>query len=127
MTGLSELLARLARRVRDDPFFLASLLALYAESEGIDDAGLACPADTLTALRLCRAPREDAAGFREDIGRLAARFGVDADRLIEVVRRGQALRRMRGAAPAARGYLMAARDGEEPPAEGGGASPGGAP
>ena len=54
-------LDRMAQRAEADPFFLASLLALYAGSEQLDDAGLAaalgCPVETLTDVRLCRAPR----------------------------------------------------------------------
>ena len=38
---MSQHLERLARRVASDPFFLASALARYAESEEPDDAALA--------------------------------------------------------------------------------------
>jgi hypothetical protein len=89
----------LARRVECDPFFLAGLLADYAERENIDEAGLAaalgCNPEALTALRLCRAPRPDRVGFREDVDQIAAHFGLDADRLTAVVRgRSEALRRL---------------------------------
>ena len=53
-------LDRLARRVEEDPFFLASLLAEYARAEGLDDLALAqaldCEPEALTGIRLCRAP-----------------------------------------------------------------------
>jgi hypothetical protein len=118
---VSKSLEALARRVENDPFFLAGLLADYAGSENLDDVGLAaalgCEPEALTAIRLCRAPRPDRDGFRQDVDQIAARFGLDADRLTAVVRRGEALRRLRSAAPSGHGFLAAARDGE-PPLEG---------
>lgn len=117
----------LARRVATDPAFLAWALAGYARGEGLDDAGLAaalgCPVPTLTTLRLCRLPAADPPAFRQDIDRIAGRFGVDADVLAEAVRRAQALRRLQGGA--ARGTLLAARDDDRPAEEG--EPPGGKP
>jgi hypothetical protein len=117
-------LDRLAKRVVRDPFFLAPLLALSAASEGLDDAGLAaalgCPVATLTDLRLCRAPRPDPDGFRHDVAAVAGRFGLDAGRLVEVVRRGQVLQKVqvsqreRGTADVRGGTFLAARDADEP-------------
>jgi hypothetical protein len=131
---MSERLAYLAQRAGQDPFFLASALALYARSEQLDDPGLArelgCPPATLTLLRLCRRPRPEPAAFREDVGRIGARFAVDADVLARIVRRADALEGLRAASSATTvrddaGLLLAARDrdDEEPP-EG---EPGGRP
>ena len=54
-------LEALAARAVGEPFFLGWVLAAYAHSEGLDDAGLAaslgCPAQELVMLRLCRTPR----------------------------------------------------------------------
>ncbi len=118
---MSDSLQRLARRVEADPLFLASLLAEYARAERLDDAQLAqalgCHPEDLTALRLCRAPRADPVGFREDVRLIAARFGLDEARLMQIVRQGQALTSLRQGAPAAPGFLMAAREKpKEPPA-----------
>jgi hypothetical protein len=116
---VSKSLEALARRVEKDPLFLAGLLVEYAGSESLDDIGLAaalgCEPEALTAIRLCRAPRPDRAGFRQDVDEIAARFGLDADRLTAVVRRGETLRRLRSAAPSGHGFLAAARDGEPTP------------
>ena len=113
---MSNPLEALARRVESDPFFLAEVLARYARAERLDDLGLAealgCTPETLTMLRLCRAPRTEAPGFGEDVDCIAGRVGLDADRLAEVVRHGQALEHMAGPA-ASRGTLLAARDAEE--------------
>jgi hypothetical protein len=119
---VSKSIESLARRVENDPFFLASLLADYARSEAMDDprlaAALGCRPEDLAAVRLCRAPRPDREGFRADIDHIAARFKLDPDRLTEAVRRGEAMRRLRSATPGAQGFLAAAREGvsqSEPP------------
>jgi hypothetical protein len=115
---VSKSLQALARRVESDPFFLAGLLAEFARGEGLDDVGLAaavgCRPEDLTGVRLCRAPRPGPRGFREDVDHIAARFGLDPDRLAVAVRRGEAVRRLRSGAPGAGGFLTAARDGEAP-------------
>jgi hypothetical protein len=120
-------LEHLARRLTNDPLFLAAILADYAGSEQLDDNGLAarlgCPVPVLTNLRLCRTPRPEAPLFWQDVEQIAARFAVDAKVLAEMVRRGESLHHLRraagGAAAAGTGFLLAARDGappgEEPP------------
>ncbi|MGH2459755.1 MAG: hypothetical protein ACRDIY_12900 [Chloroflexota bacterium] len=112
-------LARLARRVEDDPAFLASALKQYALSEGLDGRGLAaalaCPVESLARLALCRRPRPNPPWFRQDVDRIARRFGANADALATVVRRADALARLRGIDADAPGLLMAARDQSEAP------------
>jgi hypothetical protein len=107
--------------VADAPDFLASALAEYARSEHLDDTGLAgrlgCSLETLTHLRLCRMPREEAPLFWKDIEEIAQRFSLEAELLAEVVRRGQSLFHLRNDAPdqkQASGFLMAARDDARP-------------
>ncbi len=107
----------LARRAAADPFFLGHELADFAASADLDDTALAaalgCRPEGLTMLRLCRAPREKAAEFREDIERVAAKYAADAVALMKALRLARSLRALR---PAGRG-LMAARDAEPPPEE----------
>ena len=114
---MSERIDALARRVRDDPFFLASALQDYARSERLDRQALAdvlaCPVEALAPLGLCRRPRPDPPLFRRDVDRIAARFGADAEALAEIVRRADALDALRRTAAGERGLLMAARDREE--------------
>ncbi len=61
-----EPLEKLARRAANEAFFLASVLRDYAQSEELDDAGLArvlgCRALDLPLLRLCRAPAHRSGG-----------------------------------------------------------------
>ncbi|HVC33995.1 MAG TPA: hypothetical protein VNL16_10840 [Chloroflexota bacterium] len=117
---MDDRIAALARRVQDDPFFLASALKGYARSEGLDERGLAaalsCPIETLVKLALCRRPRPAPPVFREDVDRIATRFGVRADALAEIVRHADALAGMRRGDADERGLLMAARDRDEPTA-----------
>jgi hypothetical protein len=119
---MTDALAALAERAKGEPFFLASVLEAYARSEHLDDAGLAaalgCPVGELVMVRLCRAPRSDPAGFREDVQRVALRFGLDAGRLAEAVKRGRVVSQLRAAPPEAGGFLQAARDQDADPQEG---------
>jgi hypothetical protein len=119
---MSHHLERLARRVQNDPFFLASALAAYARSEGLDDPALAaklgCTAVELTALRLCRMPRAEAPFFWQDVEQIARRFSVAAEVLAEVARRGQSLFHLREDARGQDqepGFLLAARDDAREP------------
>jgi hypothetical protein len=124
---MNPYLEHLAERLADAPDFFASALRSYARSERLDEAGLAaglgCTLDTLTHLRLCRMPRDEAALFWPDVKRIAERYSVNADLLAEISRRGQSLVHLRapvvGQVPGP-GFLLAARDDarlEEPPAE----------
>ncbi len=114
---MTDPLDALARRVENEPFFLASTLSLFARSEELDEQALCrflrCPPESFAMLRLCRTPDEDSTGFQRDVKRIAERFGIDADALAEAVRRGQALQRLQQAA--ASGTLLAARDAKEEP------------
>jgi hypothetical protein len=110
----------LAKRAEQEPYFLAAVLAAYAHSEGLNDAGLAaalgCLREELTMVRLCRAPRTEPPEFWADVTAVATRFGMDRQRLAEAVKRGRVVLRLRQA-PAG-GFLAAARDHEpEPPPE----------
>jgi hypothetical protein len=113
---VSESVARLANRVAVDPFFLAFALAEYALAEKLDEAGLAAALGTtpevLPHVRLCRMPRADPDGFREDVDRIAGKFGLNRDALAAAARHGQVVDAMRAAddADPAAGYVMAARD-----------------
>jgi hypothetical protein len=118
---MSTPLERLARRVETDSFFLAAPLARFAESRRLDDPALAahlgCDPAALPQLRLCRNPDPLPPSYWRDVERIADCFRLDADRLAEVVRLGQALLLARPPdevpADPAPGYLMAAREGDD--------------
>ena len=114
-------LKRLAKRVTDDPFFLASVLDAYAKSEQMDDSQLAsrlgCSVASLTHLRLCRNPKPEPPHFWQDVQAISSRFHANADALAEVVRHGQNLLSPAAtdtaAAERSAGFFMAARDDDE--------------
>ena len=112
---MAKNLEHLAARVRNDPFFLACPLALFAKSEAMNVQQLAgwfhCSMETLTMIEICRAPDVESVSFVADLGRVAARFSIDPDRLVEAVRRGQAVFHMT-ASGGSRRTLMAARDAD---------------
>lgn len=110
----------LARRAEADPHFLAFALAEYAASEGLDEpallVALGATPGTLASARLCRMPRADEDGFREDVDRIAAKFALNRDLLAKAARRGQVVAKVRrgaDAAPSEPGVFIAARDKTE--------------
>ena len=113
---MSEPLARLADRAAADPHFLAFALAEYAAAEKLDRAGLLAALgtseDRFPHVQLCRAPRADPDGFREDVDRIAAKFGLNRDVLVTAARHGQAVAALRPpeGEPSETGFLIAARD-----------------
>jgi hypothetical protein len=82
-----------ARRAGADPFFLAFALARYAEEQQMDEpalsAALGATPETLAHARLCQMPRADPAGLKEDVDRIAARFGLNRGVLLLAARCGQ--------------------------------------
>ncbi len=120
---MSHPLRKASQRARSRPFFLASALDTYRESLGLDEIGLAaylgCDPEDLPLLALCRRPAGEPAELRSDASRIGARFGLQAQRLIELLRLVDALEALQSGAQAgvlARGLLAAARDQDaEPP------------
>lgn len=118
---MDDLVIRAARRAVLDPHFLAFGLGRYAEERQMDERGLmaalgATP-ETLAHARLCRTPRTDPAGLREDVGRIADKFGLNAAVLAEAVQAGRVAEVHRASAerelPEAAAPLLAARDRAE--------------
>jgi hypothetical protein len=113
---MAKNLENLARRLVDDPLFVACPLALYAKSERLDEESFAsrlrCTVENFALVCLCRAPAAESESFQDDIAQIAAKFSVDADTLLEAIRRGQAIYQMSRNA-ASDGTLLAARDGKK--------------
>jgi hypothetical protein len=91
---MDELGIRAARRATLDSHFLAFALHQYAEQNQMDEptlaAALGATPETLAHARLCRTPRTDPAGLREDVERIAAKFGLNRQVLAKAVRAGEA-------------------------------------
>ena len=113
---MHDAVVELARRAAADPHFLAFALAEYAGREVLDEAGLmatlGATAEALASARLCRTPRPDPAGFRADVDRIAAKFGLNRDALAKAARHGLVVADLRRAAAEAAPFL-AARDRAE--------------
>jgi hypothetical protein len=88
-------LEQLATRVTENDFFLASALRSFAESEQLDEQGLAnflgCEKNSLAPLYLCRRPSSSSQTFRKDMEMIAERFGLHLESLADVLRRADAL------------------------------------
>lgn len=119
---MTDAVMKLAARAAADPHFLAFALAEYAAEQELDDealvAALGTTAAGLASARLCPMPRSDAAGFREDVDRIAGKFGLNRDLLGAIARNGLVTTDLRrtadertaeSAAP-----VLAARDRTEP-------------
>ncbi len=115
---MDDMVIRAARRAAVDPHFLAFALHQYAEGQQMDEAALmaelgATP-ETLAHARLCRTPRGDDVGMKEDIARIADKFGLNAAVLLKAVRAGEVAVAHRAAAarqlPETAAPVLAARD-----------------
>jgi hypothetical protein len=122
----------LAHRLRDDPGFMAYVLATYQRQERLSDDALsqylnATPA-TMPRLALCKRPTSDSPQFADQIRQLADYTGVDAMQLANMVRQVSSLEKLVRHSNAADskerastwqtqlqpGLLAAARDRSEP-------------
>lgn len=118
---MSDSVIRMARRAAIDPRFLAFALHQYAENNQMDEpaltAALGATPETLAHARLCRTPRGDDAGVKEEVARIAVKFGLNAAVLLRAVRAGEVAVVQRAAAkcesPEPVVPVLAARDREE--------------
>lgn len=118
---MDDMVIRAARRAGVDPFFLAFALKQYAEEQQMDEpaltAALGATPDTLAHARLCKMPRTDPAGLKEDVDRIAAKFGLNRGVLLLAARCGQVAAVHRAAVeqgvPEDAAPMLAARDRED--------------
>jgi hypothetical protein len=86
-----QLLTALARRLRDDPRYMAHVLAVYQQAERLDDAALAnslgAAPEMLLRLALCRRPEAHAPDFAGQVRTLADYTLLDETQLARVIRR----------------------------------------
>jgi hypothetical protein len=122
---MDEMVIRTARRAAVDPHFLAFALGRYAEEQQMDEpalsAALGATPETLAHARLCKMPRTDPAGLREDVDRIAAKFGLNRGVLTLAVRCGQVaavhMSAVERGVPEDAAPMLAARDREGEPGE----------
>ncbi len=119
---MDDMVIRAARRAARDPYFLAFALERYAEVQQMDEpalsAALGATPETLAHARLCKMPRTDPAGLREDVDRIATKFGLNRTVLAQAVRCAEVTETHRLAVeqgvPEDAAPLLAARDRVEP-------------
>jgi len=107
----------LVHKASQNKQFLGSVLANYAEENGLDISDVVlkimCPLKNMAILSLCKVPRESADFFNLDIRSISDYSGCDAGELANLVRECRALDAMRslstGDVPND-SVLMAARD-----------------
>lgn len=120
---MDEMVIRAARRASVDPHFLAFALQQYAENQQMDElalmAALGATPETLAHARLCRTPRTDDNGMREDVDCIAAKFGLNAAMLMQAVRDRQSTAVIEKATteplPEGMTWMLAARDRKDEP------------
>lgn len=123
-------LASLAARLRDNPGFMAYVLAKYEQQERLSDETLAkdlgvTPAK-LSRLALCKRPTGNSPQFADQVRQIAAYIGVDAAELARIIRQVDSLETLSqrhqgskaeeartGQLQLGRGLLAAARDRTE--------------
>ena len=118
---MDDMVIRAARRAAVDPHFLAFALHHYAEGQQMDEpalmAALGATPETLAHARLCRTPRGDDAGMKEEVARIASKFGLNAAVLLRAVRAGEVAVAHRAAAerelPETAAPVLAARDRDD--------------
>ena len=91
MTSDKTPLEWVAERSEADPFYMASALAAYRQSEGINVLAMAetldCAPASLLLLALCRKPGAVGEGeFAADVAHLVRRFGLNRAALVRVLR-----------------------------------------
>jgi len=106
---------RAGEKARLDPFFLGHLLSRLRKRAGRVQADLAnrlnCDLTQINRLFLCRSPREDAVGFRQDVEKIAAYVGCDAFLIAQIVREANTAKALTAGGPArTANTLLAARD-----------------
>lgn len=114
-TKTPEWLELAARRGSECRWTLGAILGEYCRIEGVTREQLAselgCSTDLLAWLSLCRRPAPER--FANDMLKIAERLQVEGPKLVQIVRRVDAVAAIRGASnPAedAESFVVAARD-----------------
>jgi hypothetical protein len=97
-SGVNEQLQGLARRLQDDPDFMAYVLVSYQEQERLSDDALAEYLSTtqamLSRLALCRRPASNSPQFADEIRQIADYTNIDATHLANMVRQVSSLEKL---------------------------------
>jgi hypothetical protein len=121
----AAMLRAAAQRFAESPAFVGYWLEVYREREGLElpalAARLGCSVETVQHLSLCRQPRAEQ--WADDTAEIAQRYGIEQDRLADLLLDAEAYAATRrpATAPAERAFggaraaFAAARDREPEP------------
>ena len=88
-------LSSVAKKLQDDPNFMASVLHVYKSTEGLTDENiideLQTNSDNLIRLSLCKRPIQDSTQFATQVRQLAEFANVNAGKLASLIRQADAL------------------------------------
>jgi hypothetical protein len=91
----SRYLAGLARRLKDNPDFMAYVLSVYQTQERLDDTALAerlgTSLDMLSRLALCKRPSTKPEQFADQVRQITVYVGIDSGVLANVIRQVDSL------------------------------------
>lgn len=97
---LSAPLSALARRLRNDPRYMAYVLAVYQTQENLTDEELGRELGTLpllaVRLSLCKRPDAMSPNFAEQVREIADFILIDEERLAHVLRQVDAVEKLAG-------------------------------
>lgn len=130
-TGVPDQLTGLARRLQNNPDFMAQVLTTYQKQERLSDQALVTYLDTtakmLTRLALCKTPSLNSPEFAKQVRQIAAYTEIEAGRIANIVRQVENLQTLASRPETdvrtettahqlqlSKGLLAAARDRTEP-------------
>lgn len=97
-SNVSRQMSSLARRLRDNPNFMARVLAGYQEQERLGDDALAEHLHTtptaLARLALCKRPDSSSPQFADQVRQIATYTNIDAAQLANMVRQVDSLEKL---------------------------------
>lgn len=95
---VTKQLAGLAHRLRDNPDFMAHVLATYQKREHLSDDALAKHLNTtpamLSRLALCKRPASSSPQFADQVRQIATYTDIDAGQLASIVRQVSGLEKL---------------------------------
>jgi len=95
---VTKQLSGLVRRLRDNPDFMAFVLAAYQRQERLSDDALAKYLNTTPAmlprLALCKRPASNSPQFADQVRQIAAYTDIDAAKLANMVRQVDTLEKL---------------------------------
>ena len=98
ISDVAEQLSGLARRLQNNPGFMAQVLAAYQRQERLSDQALMAHLNTtskmLTRLALCKKPDLNSSEFANQIRQIASYTEIEATQIANIVRQVESLQKL---------------------------------